>query len=360
MGSSKHYDKNFKSKDGERRCRKSKHRSCRSDSCRCNPCYCDPCCCEERKHCKSKHRKRCCKGPTGPKGATGVKGDTGDVGIQGPPGCPGMRGPKGCKGEDGVTGATGCTGPQGPPGPRGDTGPTGPTGPEGTGPTGPQGETGPTGPQGETGPTGPLGIDAYYFRGVTVDPGCANPSNGDIFSYDAATTNWTCGPSSLNLAIEPYSTLTKFSNTLSIGISNTESNVDQSAGITLIPATGLDTFALLPIASSTYTITVAGLYHCYVGLRLVDWVGNVDSHFVLQITRELSSAPGVDTYIAGQSLLTDSPTDSQQFLPISVSTLITCNVGDKINFKYSYSGLGNMSFDSGRHESYLRIITDIG
>lgn len=108
------------------------------------------------------------RGSTGPQGLQGIKGDTGQQGsmgyqgLRGDTGATGMQGLKGDKGEqgdEGVQGVTGATGIQGIQGDKGDTGFTGDTGSTGIqGIQGVQGIQGDTGPTGDTGFTGPTGI----------------------------------------------------------------------------------------------------------------------------------------------------------------------------------------------------------
>lgn len=90
-------------------------------------------------------------GATGPQGLTGPTG-TGITGLQGPKGDTGETGPAGPTGPTGATGAASTVaGPTGPTGPTGATGPAGPTGLTGaTGPAGPTGLTGPAGSGGST------------------------------------------------------------------------------------------------------------------------------------------------------------------------------------------------------------------
>jgi hypothetical protein len=110
--------------------------------------------------------------------------DDGTGQWQNAPGVPGPEGPQGPQGPQGEIGLTGPTGTTGDPGPQGIPGTEGPQGP--VGPEGPQGEQGLQGIAGPAGPAGPLDI----LTDVTV----ATPTNGQVLTYELATTQWKNKP----------------------------------------------------------------------------------------------------------------------------------------------------------------------
>lgn len=172
-------------------------------------------------------------------GAIGQRGQDGPVGPQGPQGERGPAGPQGIQGAAGVQGIRGIQGGAGPEGPKGDTGATGPQGPAGPqGIAGPKGDKGDPGERGEVGPAGP-GYEGRTVRrftlqgagGVTSIPifdtdftfnvvGVTNNTftfsltnnaagsrtiDGEIFYFDATTTNGAPVRNGVNFTITPGS-----------------------------------------------------------------------------------------------------------------------------------------------------------
>lgn len=105
---------------------------------------------------------------------------------EGAPGVAGPPGPAGADGEDGEDGAAGLPGVDGEDGVDGVQGPPGPAGPPGL-----QGIPGPEGPPGPAGVDGIDGADGLSLV-------CTNA--GEIPSWSAVTSSWTCGSDSDILA----------------------------------------------------------------------------------------------------------------------------------------------------------------
>lgn len=203
----------------------------------------------------------------GAQGPQGEPGEPGQDGAPGPAGNDGADGGIGPQGPAGADGADGATGPQGPAGPQGATGPQGPAGNDGEqgedGPAGSQGPAGNTGPQGDTGPAGPsvwggitgtLSTQADLQTALNGKQPLAAVLTNTTASFTTAQETKLSGIATAATANSPDATLLARANHTGSQAQSTVTNLTSDLALKA------------PLASPTFTGTVAGITKAMVGL----------------------------------------------------------------------------------------------